>query len=455
MTSLPNTLTRRGRPTKPYRTSWGEEIHGLYKSLTRPGQWRVIATGERFTSHDEKVAVHLFRQKMKDHENTVTFPLGTPTKQVTGDDILAEMAGEAIGLDPAFIAKREATDTIEGPNGEEIYVQKINEAKMWAWFREQLLTRPEYIAKLTGLPELAGWRYMPIPKAAIKLQTLADTYDAHSPSNWRTKGQVKAAMKRLQKLTGAETVNDLDTQTLIDFRQKVNAALEPTGASQIFSKIKAALAFGIKYGLDSAQLSAALTRLKTLYAPPSTSTAKPQPISPADFNKLLDASNTEWRAILLLSLNMALYLEDVCTLRWEDFDLQAGTYTGKRNKTSVIRVGILWPETMEAMKALPRKGKSPLLFTSQTGLRFNTSSKYDTYASLRKQVSVESPFSSIRDAAYTAAAASCDEKTAKLFAAHRFGGLMDSYVQRKPALVKPASDAVHAAYAPFPKEPSA
>ena len=133
-----------------------------------------------------------------------------------------------------------------------------------------------------------------------------------------------------------------------------------------------------------------------------------------------------------------------------DFDLAAGTYSGKRGKTSVMRIGMLWKETLAAIKALPRKGQSPLLFTSQTGIRFNASSRYDTFASLRQKAGVATPFSSIRDGGYTAVAGSCDEKSAKLFAAHRFGGLMDSYVQRKPELVKEAAEAVRRVYGPFP-----
>ena len=72
------------------------------------------------------------------------------------------------------------------------------------------------------------------------------------------------------------------------------------------------------------------------------------------------------------------------------------------------------------------------------------------FASLRKTVDDTVPFSSIRDGSYSAAAAACDEKTAKLFAAHRFGGLMDRYVQRRPDLVKSAAEAVYKKYKPFP-----
>ena len=44
-----------GRPSKPYRTSWDENIDGL-----RPkgnGRWEIRSKGIRFTEHDEEKAV--------------------------------------------------------------------------------------------------------------------------------------------------------------------------------------------------------------------------------------------------------------------------------------------------------------------------------------------------------------------------------------------------------------
>jgi hypothetical protein len=59
----------------------------------------------------------------------------------------------------------------------------------------------------------------------------------------------------------------------------------------------------------------------------------------------------------------------------------------------------------------------------------------------------------IRDGAYTAAcqAPGVEEKWARLLAGHRSHGLQDSYVMRNPAIVRPACEAVYAAYGPFPR----
>ncbi|MFA9479826.1 hypothetical protein ACERK3_16200 [Phycisphaerales bacterium AB-hyl4] len=47
---------RRGRPSRPYRTSWGENVEGLYKCPD--GRWRITVTGQTFTEHDERREHH-------------------------------------------------------------------------------------------------------------------------------------------------------------------------------------------------------------------------------------------------------------------------------------------------------------------------------------------------------------------------------------------------------------
>jgi integrase len=434
-----------GRRPKHYITSNRETIVGL--SSLGNGRWRINLDGphkgRRFNERDERLAVLKYRQ-IVGIDPMVTMPIASipanhPTEQMESQE-----------THPAHAELSASIDSVIDADGNVVFVQNVRETRMWAWCRDQIIADPINAAKRLGLPAIANLDFTMKSLTPIKLATLIDTYNQHSTANWRTRGQARSAVRRLRDITGAETIQDMTTAALMEFRDKINSQLRPAGAAQVFAKIKAVFSFGLKHGLDANQISPALARLKTLYAPPSTSEAKPQPISPGELHRLLAVADVEWRAILMLSLNMALYLEDVCTLQWKDFDLQAGTYSAGRKKTKVIRVGWLWKETVEAIKALPRKGQSPLLFTSKTGLRFNASSKYDTYKSLKERAGVTADFSGIRDGAYSAAAAVCDEKTAKLFAAHRFTGLMDAYVQRRPELVKAAADAVYAAYFPAP-----
>lgn len=51
-------MPKRGRPQKPYQTSWNLPIPGLARDPD--GRWRILATGQRFTEHDERRAIARF-----------------------------------------------------------------------------------------------------------------------------------------------------------------------------------------------------------------------------------------------------------------------------------------------------------------------------------------------------------------------------------------------------------
>jgi integrase len=157
--------------------------------------------------------------------------------------------------------------------------------------------------------------------------------------------------------------------------------------------------------------------------------------------------------MLLLGLNGALYMEDLCDLQWGALDLDAGTLISRRKKTGkCIRVATLWPETIAALRALPRRGNSPYVFTSPHGTRYNKNTKINDFRDLRTAAKLEAvTFSHIRDGAYTSAAQApgVDEKFARLLAGHKSHGLQDRYVLRNPEIVRPACDAVYRAYRPF------
>lgn len=154
--------------------------------------------------------------------------------------------------------------------------------------------------------------------------------------------------------------------------------------------------------------------------------------------------------MLLLALNAALYMEDLCDLKWESIDLSAKTFVSRRKKRGrCLRVAVLWDETVEALRALKRRGESPYVFTSLHGTRYNKNTKINDFKDFREKVGVKDvTFSHIRDGAYTAAceAPSVDDRYARLLAGHKAHGLKDKYVLRHPQIVRPATDAVYATY---------
>lgn len=440
-------MARTGRPAIAYRASWDEDYVGLYKMPGARNRWRITLKGphkgHQFTQADERLAVTEFLRLTAKNRPMVTLPVAT----LPIDTSLEDNNAPSTQAEEALAASMDADLT---PEGNIAFIQRVEEQAIWDWCRRQILADPITAAHKLGLPQIADLPNMPAPASTITLDDIVATYTAKSESTRNTIGHVRAAIKRLKLGTGANALQDLTTAKLMAFREATCKTLAPSGAAALFGKIKSALAFAAKKGADSPQVIAALSRMKVLSAPRSTSKSEPKPITPADFRKILAVSNPQWRATLLLGLNMAMYIEDLCTLKWADFDLEAGTFVGRRAKTQVIRVGVLWPETLEAIKALTKQGKSPWVFTSTHGTRFNGQRRYNDYKELRERAGVDSPFSALRDAAYTIACRSCEDRISRVFAGHRMTGLMDSYIARNPEWVKPASDAVRAAFTPFP-----
>jgi integrase len=178
----------------------------------------------------------------------------------------------------------------------------------------------------------------------------------------------------------------------------------------------------------------------------------PKPIQPAEFKVLLEIGGDPWAPWLYCGLNLCMHLNGVCELKWQEFDLNAGTYASIRGKTAdkrIPRAATLWLETIELLRKIPKRGQSPYVFTSTHGTRYNRNTRGNDFTDLRNKAGLSHlTFSSLRDGAYTAAAQApgVDEKWARLLAGHKSPGLQDHYVLRHPKIVKPACDAVYNHY---------
>jgi integrase len=143
--------------------------------------------------------------------------------------------------------------------------------------------------------------------------------------------------------------------------------------------------------LNAEQINAALVRMKVLWTPEPLSQVNPTPISRDDFHKLLQAGQDKWKAWLLCGLNFCMHLDEVCQIKWSEIDLKRGTYASIRTKTRRERISqaaTLWPETIAAFQAIPRRGQSPYVFTSSHGSQFNRNTRRNDFADLRRVAKV-------------------------------------------------------------------
>ncbi|MCX5658307.1 MAG: hypothetical protein NTW19_01125 [Planctomycetota bacterium] len=446
---------RAGQPQKAYRTSWGQLIDGLYRGSDL--RWRVVATGQRFREPDERLAIMKFKNLQP--EATVAIPAMVPgpvsIDQIVDPVTSADQPG-AIATPAQMEAWLDQVTSQIGEQPGEIHVQA---SLFWAWLREQLISRPEAVGKLTGIPELANLRHLPALKAGIPLKLLAKQYLDKSAGTKTSRCRAVAIFQRLVKHTGATTVNDLTQEKLIAFRDSIEASdtLRSAGTRKAYyGRIKAVIAFGLKEGMDEIQIGNALKRCKVLWTAEASPPVDPTPISRVDFIRLLAAGNGSWRAWLLLGLNLCMTIEDLCELRWAHFNLEAGTYAAYRVKTKkrrIPRAGTLWPESITALKVQPRK--TEFVFVSPHGTRYSNHGRGESFAELRKKAGLPDSvkFCHIRDGAYTAAIqGTTEEKWARVLAGHRAPGLQDNYVLRNAEATRPACEAVYKVYGPFGRE---
>lgn len=464
MASSTNTnQRRRGRPSKAYTTTGGVEIQGLYR-IPGDGRWKNTITGERWTEPDEAKAVAKFLDWKRAHDPTIPVTtIRATVASVVGDEkpgTMSEIVERHLEkLEGIFGVTDQTRLEVEGEDSDEADVSRallelhVPDAILWPWLRKLLTDHPDVVAAKTGIPEIASLKYMDLARENLRLATIWDAYVKHNGAKATTKAATKLVWERFLKMCPAVTVEELTTEMLKEYRARIEANVPSAGTRKLYySKIKTVLAFGLKVGLDNVQIRRALDRAKVLWTPGRTTAPKPAPISRKDFHTLLKTTKTApwgvWHPWLLVGLNFAMHIGEVCEIKWAEIDLKKGTYASIRGKTEAHRIpraAVLWPETIKAIKAIPRKGE--YLFTSQHGTKYNRNKRVNSFAEFRNAAKLPHiTFDCLRDGAYTAAVRGTEEKWARLLAGHRSPGLQDSYVLRDPAIVKPACDAVHRAY---------
>jgi len=407
-------MARRGRKPTHFVTSTGQTIVGLIKQ--KDGRYRILATGQKFRADSESEALYKFR-KLTDEDGNDRKPVGATAK--TWFD------------------------------GDSMWMKTVRSPDYYTFIREEILADPREFARKVNLPGLAMIDLTAIPQGQITIAQLIENYQQQSPSTEKTKREAVAALNQLKDQALAEFVNDLSVDKLTAYRQSLEG-LSAGSQAAYFSRVKAILAFGLKIGMDQMQLRAALDRCRVLWTSSPVAPMQPHPISREHFHALLGAANEVWRARLLLAMNACMYIADLSAIKWSEIDLNKKALVTIRGKTRIPRVAYLWPETVEALQKLERRG--PHIFTSRDGTAYHRSSLGCQFDKLRTAANVPNSvkFADIRDGSYTAAAcAATDPRWAKVLAGHS-SGMEDHYVLRDVAKVKPACDAVHKAYGPFP-----
>lgn len=369
---------RRGRPQKPYVTSWGATIPGLYRKSD--GRWRINATGKEFTEHDERLAVARFRQWLKSRGGDTICITATANDFEDYASFRAAWGGD-VQLVPA---------TKDRP---EQLLLEIEEAVLWPWLKRQLHERAVEIAELVGIPQLARLSELSLPRDSIPLTKLWKEYETHKGSKASLR-HVRRAWKEFCRVIKVSNVRDCTTRRLVDYADFIRSKYEDAEyARDIMKRVRRVVKFGKRRGLDGDEINAWLLRAEVFYVEPpefreneAVELDEAKPVKVDDLDALLRAADPVEMAAILCALNLCLHISEVLSIRWEELDLGTGVYMSARRKTGIRRVGVMWDVTRRALLRLPRTPGA--VFKSSRGKAYHPNSFTKIFAALRVRAGV-------------------------------------------------------------------
>jgi integrase len=432
---MKSTPRRRGRSIGFYRDSSGEEHKGLTRRTD--GRWRISATGEFFREPDERLAIarfHAIMAKLRG-EDKVAMPL-----ELRGD---MEAAFAAVAtLDASKLTAEFA------PGRPAIYTATVGvgSAAFFAIVREMCINDPKTLSLKTGVEWLSRGADLPKPTPSPTANEMIEAYTSKPKLTKDESTRCERFWNEFVSATGIATLRELTHEKVAAYEQKISGqGLAPKTVKHKFSAIKTVIAYGLRRGKCVEDCRRCLDILAMLETE-NGNTLDPRPIAVADFWKIhaaaFKAKDVSFAAMMLAAANLCMYPSEVAALKWDDLDLKRGEFSAKRNKTSVPRVGTLWPETLAALKKLPKN--RPNVFIRRTAAYVRATIHID-WTNYRKAAGVKATFNQIRDASFTVACrASLDQ--ARLLAGHRLAGAADNYVLRQPQAVAAACEAIRAEF---------
>lgn len=427
------TLVKRGRPTAIVTLADGTRVAGLMR--LKRNRWRASGPEKyTFTEPDERLAVAHFRQwEAKKSSGLVRLPVMTTRslRQATNEQCNAV-------LDPAV------TTAIRN-DGTLVSTRAVFPDAVWNWFREQIIQNPKRVAELVGIEQIGYLQDLKPPEPLPSFSELEQIWQEHCRASEEQRRKVLHDWRDFVATTKVTHLNDITPELVINYRDSVYARnLRGKSQQNLFTRIRRLVSFAKSRALALVECSRALQCLSLLVPSESTVSLNPNPIAVADWRRLLKAAKGDDSAMLLLMLNGGMYLAEVIRLRWQD--IKGDHLVSHRQKTDkVVRVTCLWGETKKALAKVKRCGD--YIFLAQHGGVLGTKGAEKRWRALRKAAGTEAVTSSqIRDGAATAAAEAGVEPTVlDLLLGHR-SGINDHYVKRRPEKVRPACEAVYAAY---------
>jgi len=379
----------------------GEHVVGL-RFRPYDKRWVVVATGQIFSADNEESAIKKFRNLTD--------------------------------------APESETDVVD-----RLMPQLKRNEKVWLkHVAEQIRIRPNWVAEQTGIEQIAYINDLKPPQPLPTFDDIKKVWNEHFKRSAEQKRRVIHAWNDFVKTARVSGLKDVTPEAVVAYRDAVYARnLTGKMQSNIFTRIRRLLTFARSRAIAVKAISEAVENLKLLIPSETSVSLDPKPIERKDFQKLLESAEGDDKAMILLMLNAALYLQEVIRIKWTE--IKDGCLVTHRMKEGrIVRIAVLWEETRDALKSLKARGEH--LFYAYHGKPIGSKGAELRFRNLRDKAKVSVTSSQLRDGAATVAAeANVNEPILNLLLGHR-SGINDHYVKRNPRMVAPACEAVRNKY---------
>jgi integrase len=202
----------------------------------------------------------------------------------------------------------------------------------------------------------------------LSIKTMCNLYLDHQESRV-TVGDVKprhvsdqvSLLRAFVRFAGAQRlVSDITTLDLQNYRTKLVRA--GNSANTVNNRIAAVKAM-YNWALDN-ELIDRSPRLRALKKVTPQKAERPT-FTASQIWTLLEDAGVQMRGMIWLGLNCGFGCTDCAELRWKNLDLVNARVTFPRGKTGIGRNLPLWPETVQALQAVPNCGE--LVFHTHSG----------------------------------------------------------------------------------------
>jgi integrase len=347
-------------------------------------------------------------------------------------------------------------------------VAELSEAELFTWFADQIRERPKYVAAQTGIEEIGYLDNLKPPAPLPSFEELENIWMKHARCSGLQRKKVRRAWCDFVETAEVWELRDITKKTILEFQDEIHTRIitrkdgteGPMSGSQqahIFSGIRRLMKFNAERAVEDSVIDVVKKAHGYMEAwKPSESkrNLNPNPIEVGDWRRLLAAAEGQDKAMLLLMLNGAFYIQDVIRLRWDAIK-DGCIVTHRKKKGECVRVCVLWQETVAALKEIEQIGD--FIFTTYMRLPIKVCGAQRRFRKLAIKAGLaiadESgelkptvTGSQLRDGAATAAAsANVNSDLCRILRGHACG-IDDHYVKRNPQMVGPACEAISRAY---------